>query len=748
MTLPQVIQSDSCATTDQSPTDEVTYNGRIYKKVKEGLADILNPQSPQADKAGTATQCVFYNPIQQFNRDLSVLAIRAFAEDLAIIRHARHKRRLQKLAKGSRKGRKRKREETRPAEPSNVNESKEAGKLETSPVENEQDGPNHVAQAIEEEFRVPEALDKRFDAPTIDTSHPGDAGTATDQVLHSEEQMEGLQKNEDSSGLLRGQTGPKQLGLGDNPSTDVTPPFRILDALSATGLRALRYAKEIPHVTSVTANDLSPSATASIKLNVEYNGLAEKVFPTTGDANAIMYQAAHHAKAKYVKDSFHVKEPFHVVDLDPYGTAALFLDAAVQAVAEGGLLCVTCTDAGIYASVGWPEKTFSQYGGLPWRGPQGHEAGLRLILNAVATSAARYGLAIEPLLSLNIDFYTRLFIRVKRSPIDVKCLASKTMVVYNCDHGCGSFNIQYLAHAREREAKNGDKFHNHAVAQGPIASPSCEHCGFKTHLVGPMWGGPLHNPYFVSRVLDLLPSLNSEIYGTIPRIEGMLTLALNETLFQDLPNITSLEVPAAEPFTSLDPALRDPHPFFINPSTLSRTLHCSRPSDAAFRGALVSLGYRTTRSHTEPGSIRTDAPWHVIWEIMREWVRQKHSIKEGAVTKGMAGWEILRKDRSRKELNDAKKELREVLNGAESVDGLRESIEAALYRISRFKTEAVDRQEQNGASKQGSGNDELSELKVVFDEKLGKEAAGKKLVRYQQNPRPEWGPMSRARGGH
>ncbi len=37
------------------------------------------------------------------------------------------------------------------------------------------------------------------------------------------------------------------------------------------------------------------------------------------------------------------KEQFDVIDLDPYGSAAPFMDAAVQAVANGGMLCVTCT---------------------------------------------------------------------------------------------------------------------------------------------------------------------------------------------------------------------------------------------------------------------------------------------------------------------------------------------------------------------------------------------------------------------
>ena len=55
------------------------------------------------------------------------------------------------------------------------------------------------------------------------------------------------------------------------------PPLKILDALSATGLRALRYAKELPMATSVTANDLSPSAAAAIRDNVEYNRLKHQI---------------------------------------------------------------------------------------------------------------------------------------------------------------------------------------------------------------------------------------------------------------------------------------------------------------------------------------------------------------------------------------------------------------------------------------------------------------------------------------
>ena len=45
-----------------------------------------------------------------------------------------------------------------------------------------------------------------------------------------------------------------------------------------------------------------------------------------------------------------------VVDLDPYGTAAPFIDAAVQSVNDLGLLCVTCTDLSVLANTNYPDK--------------------------------------------------------------------------------------------------------------------------------------------------------------------------------------------------------------------------------------------------------------------------------------------------------------------------------------------------------------------------------------------------------
>lgn len=47
----------------------------------------------------------------------------------------------------------------------------------------------------------------------------------------------------------------------------------ILEALSATGLRAVRYHKELTGVRCIVANDFSADAVAAIRRNVVYNGI-------------------------------------------------------------------------------------------------------------------------------------------------------------------------------------------------------------------------------------------------------------------------------------------------------------------------------------------------------------------------------------------------------------------------------------------------------------------------------------------
>jgi tRNA (guanine26-N2/guanine27-N2)-dimethyltransferase len=696
-------------TTTPKVGQTISHEGKEYTTIKEGLAHILVPQGiptstdPKLSKEDTQRQQVFYNPIQQFNRDMTVLAIKTFGQDI-----------IQRKTKAHEQHRKKKK-------------SRKLGKAAAEAV----NGAPVVEEVVEEE--VAEATEEVAEDVTAETTEESDSRKRKLDETGAEEDAAPAKKQriaETENGTSGQEEGGEDVpDVAAKPTQTHAPwqaPFSILDALSATGLRALRFAQEIPFVTQVTANDMSQTAVDSIKLNVQHNKLETKVTAKTGNAIAYMY-------------SYCDKKGYDVIDLDPYGTAAPFLDSAIQAINSDGMLCVTCTDSAIFASHGYLEKTYSQYGGLPFKGEPCHEGGLRLLLHAIASSAGRYGMAIEPLLSLSIDYYIRVFVRVRKSPNDVKMLAGKTMIVYHCESGCGAWTTQFLARNKAIQNKKGDKLYKYGFAAGPTADQHCQHCGFKTHLSGPMYGGPLHNVGFIKRMLAQLNDVDRETYPTMDRIEGMLHTAMEEITFgakQDKANGAN-DTKVLDPLIpKTDPAEVDHHPFFIIPSSVAKILHCSAPPLAPLRGALRHAGFRVTMSHCKPGSIKTDASWKDIWHIMLEWVRQRAPLKNPP-KKLSAGVAIMAKTN---------------MDGLYSTDYTNKADE-----IPSSVPREVDAEAQHALNGEDVTMKEAEQEKprpfsylgadfhVNLDEKLGKDADRGKYVRYQLAPRENWGPMSRAK---
>ncbi len=630
-----------------SATETVDVDGKQFRTVTEGRAKILVPHGAKIGEDRGEVQQVFYNPIQQYNRDLSVLAIKTYGEDVI-----EQKTKSLQAAKRGKHGKKRKR--------------------------GDENGANVEATSAVEANSAAEA---------------------------------------------EGSLAPE----GHPP-----PSFKILDALSASGLRALRYAHEIPFVTSVTANDLSHSASKSIKQNVDYNEVQDKVSVTNEDALALMYRAIADDLSSPRDRSGKPKKTnkFDVIDLDPYGTAAPFFDAAIQSVRDdGGLLCVTCTDSAVWAGHSYSEKTFALYGGTPIHGMHSHEAGLRLILNAIATSGARYGLTIEPLLSLSIDFYTKVFVKVSKSPQAVKFLGAKTMLVYSCDSGCGAWETQYLMRTKAVPNKKATgAFYKYVIALGPTVDRMCQHCGQKMHINGPMYGGHIHSRDFVEKLLKQIPNASSDVYGTLPRLEGMLQNVLEEI------------IPGPEETAPVDPrdaeyAKTDPYPFYIIPGKLGSVVSCSTPGDDMFKGALKHLGYIAGRSHCRPGSIKTDAPWSTIWWIMTEWIKQKAPVKISKFKPSMAAWKIL-KDAGiigTEESGMAPPQEQAKPETEQDVEDVEIKVDAAKSAPEADNAEAATEEELR---KTLVFNDALA--------RLGRQDAPRKLVRYQSNPRKNWGPLTKA----
>jgi tRNA (guanine26-N2/guanine27-N2)-dimethyltransferase len=367
--------------------------------------------------------------------------------------------------------------------------------------------------------------------------------------------------------------------------------LRILEGLAASGLRAIRYAKEVDGVGEVVANDLDPAVVEALRRNVDFNGpeASSRVVPSTGDARLVMMANP---------------SGFDAVDLDPYGSPSQLLDSAVQAVDEGGLLLVTATDMAVLCGNNG-EACFAKYGVYPLHRPYCHEMALRVLLAAIHVAASRHRRYIVPVLSCSIDFYVRVFVRVYTSAAEVKNGGTKLGYVFQ-SQGCDSFTWQRMARATVKGSST-----KYQPGAGPAVPERCPETGAAHTMGGPFWAEPLHDPAWVKGVLALVRARRAR-FAAFDRIQGLLT-----SVSEELPDA----------------------PLYFDLHSVCKTLRCSAPRAEVMRSALLNAGFRVSGTHCTPLGFKTDAPWTAIWDIMRCWVAQ-HPVKppaEGSAAAGILG---------------------------------------------------------------------------------------------------------------
>ncbi|KNC87065.1 hypothetical protein SARC_00809, partial [Sphaeroforma arctica JP610] len=455
---------------------------------------------------------------------------------------------------------------------------------------------------------------------------------------------------------------------------DPTEPargIRILEGLSATGLRSMRFAKEIPNVKTIVANDFSAEAVKTIAKNCEFNGIPEGlVQPNHDDCAMVCYK------------NRNSKDQFHVIDLDPYGSPTTFLDGAIQAVAEGGLLCVTATDMAVLAG-NHSEAGYAKYGSMPIKAPYCHEMALRILLQCINTQAARYKRYIVPMVSLSIDFYLRVFVRVYTSPLEVKKSASKGSLVYHCQ-GCNSFYLQQVG--KYHMSEKGPKF---AAGTGPIIDRRCENCGFSFKTGGPAWNGAIHNKAFVNKIIDHAKA-NKSNYGTFDRILGMLTVAQEE-----------IETP-----------------FYYDVGECASACRSSGFKREKIWSAILNGGFGVSSTHCKDTGFKTDAPPEFIWAIYRKWATLPESGSESQqIKEGSPAFKLRQMPTSLTRL-----QLEQVIKEATSEGKNRDDIMIEFDEPKEFYDISFKRHE--GA----------------FPPSIGL-----KLKRFPMNPTANWGPKPRAK---
>jgi len=257
-------------------------------------------------------------------------------------------------------------------------------------------------------------------------------------------------------------------------------PKTVLDALSATGIRGLRYAKEVKGVGSVTLNDKNPLAVKLIKQNIRLNK-CKRCKAVHSDANILMRNNV-----------------FQAIDIDPFGPPVNFLDSAARSVFHKGFLAVTATDTAPLCGT-YPAACFRKYGIRTVKGTDYYlELGLRILVSHIILTFARWDRAFVPLLSHTTKHYFRTCGRIGRAS-EIEALLRQFGFVCHCPR-CGN-------------RKYGK------------SETICDVCSSPYQIAGPLYLGPISEKAFCEGVLA---DLSERPFRQKAEEMGLLNLIIEE----------------------------------------------------------------------------------------------------------------------------------------------------------------------------------------------------------------------------
>lgn len=134
-------------------------------------------------------------------------------------------------------------------------------------------------------------------------------------------------------------------------------------------------------------------------------------------------------------------------------------------------------------------KCFYLYGAVRSRIPCFEEHALRIALASINRIANEQKKAIVPLISVQKNFYLRIFVRVSNSKSDCWSSIQKTGMIYYCTQ-CHNSHVERLGHYDEKKKT----FMPNRLS---LQSIRCEMCGGQWIMNGPLWLDPINNIDFV-----------------------------------------------------------------------------------------------------------------------------------------------------------------------------------------------------------------------------------------------------------
>ncbi|MFP3951356.1 MAG: tRNA (guanine(10)-N(2))-dimethyltransferase [Candidatus Bathyarchaeia archaeon] len=329
-------------------------------------------------------------------------------------------------------------------------------------------------------------------------------------------------------------------------------PVNVCEPMCGSGVRGVRMALEAGDVYRILLGDLSPSAVKLSELNASRNSVQGKVNVRLMDAN-LMLNIHSHPMAR-----------FDYIDIDPYGSPSRFIDSAIRASHDGGMIALTATDMAPLCGVN-PEACTRKYGGKPLRASYCHEVALRLLIGANARQAAIHEFGIKPVFGYYSDHYVRAYIVLERGARSANRSLQKMGYIQHC---WNCMNRKTVTDISEIEDE-------------------CGLCGEVMMVGGPLWLGDYADNAFCEQMLERFSMRGDWEDG----LEQLLKKVVNEI---GLP------------------------PTYYNADRLSSTLGVpSIPLNPLLEG-LRAGGYRAIKTHFDSRGVKTDAPPDVLGNLFKE----------------------------------------------------------------------------------------------------------------------------------
>lgn len=328
--------------------------------------------------------------------------------------------------------------------------------------------------------------------------------------------------------------------------------IRVCEPLTGCGVRGIRLAAEVDGIKKIVVNDISREAAKLARFNVEQNNMTKRISVVNEDANLLLnrYAAPH--------------KRFDYIDVDPFGSPVVYIDSAVRALHDGGLLALTATDMAPLCGV-YPKACVRKYGGRPLRTEYCHELAVRLLAGSLATIAARHEMGIKVLFSHSTNHYIRLYASVhygaKQADISIQKMGH-ILHCFTCFH---------------RETSEGIFSH---------LKQECPECDAQLKTAGPLWLGELFDEDFCSLMEK---DVERRHLKQEKRIVKLLSLAKNE---------------AKAPIT-----------YFVVDKFCDK-LNLPTPSTIKVMEELRNMGFQAVLTHFNSKGIRTDASANVVKEII------------------------------------------------------------------------------------------------------------------------------------